>query len=387
MMTGKRTRDDLRRELERSRARVAELEQAAAERKRAEETLLLAQFTIDHAAMPTFWIGPDAQILRVNDAACRALGYSREQLLSKTVPDFDPDFPQEKWPVHWAELKQSGSMTFESHHRAKDGRVFPVEVFANYLAFKGQEYNVAFAREITDRKHAEQALRAADRLAAMGTVVAGVAHEINSPLTAIGGLAELLAKDRSLNAKGRDAAEAIVQQAIRCGRIVEDLLGFARAKRVALQPVQVNALVKRCLDLCRPTHRFDDVEIVEEYDADLPATMADPYRLEQVFINIIRNAGDILTSATSTKRLTVRSERLGKRIRVEFMDTGPGIADPGKVFDPFYTTKATGEGTGLGLSVSLGIVRDHGGNLTAENTKDGARFTVTLPVRLPIPKM
>ncbi len=98
------TGDELRRELEALRARLAELEHGEAERKRSEDVLLLAQFTVDHGAMPTFWIGPDARFLRVNDAACRSLGYSREELLSKTVHDVDPEFPPERWPVHWREL-------------------------------------------------------------------------------------------------------------------------------------------------------------------------------------------------------------------------------------------------------------------------------------------
>jgi PAS domain S-box-containing protein len=503
--------DELQRQLETLHARVTELEGAEAEHLQAEEAMLLAQFTIDQAAMAIFWIAPDARVLRVNDAACRSLEYSREQLLSKTVPDFDPDFPQEEWPDHWRDLRQQGSVSFESHHRAKSGKVFPVEVFANFLEFKGREYNVAFARDITDRKRAEaalresearlrqiadtiddvcwitdwsdhrilfanpayekvwgrslqdlydnpkdwadaihpddrqrawdtfvrldqegsydeeyrvvrpdgsvrwirdrgfpirddsgqvyrvagiardvtdrkraqDALRTADRLAAMGTVVAGVVHEINSPLTTISGLAELIARDRSVGSKAREAADEIVEQVVRCGRIVEDLLGFARSRRMAFARVQINSLIKRCLSLSRSTHRFDDVEVVEEYDAELPETMADPHRLEQVFINIIRNAGDILREATRVKRFTVRSKCMGEQIRVEFTDTGPGIADPSKVFDPFYTAKFSGEGTGLGLSVSLGIVQDHGGSLTAENTGHGARFVVTLPVRPP----
>jgi PAS domain S-box-containing protein len=509
MDDAKRNVNKLCRELAALRARVAELEIAGAEREQAEETLRLAQFTIDHAAVATFWIGQDGRLLRVNDAACRALGYSRDELLSMAVHDFDPDFPRGKWPDHWRELKQRGSMSFESRHRAKNGRVFPVEVFANYIDFKGQEYNVAFAGEITerkqaeealresearirqianaiedvcwitnwsdhrvlfaspayekiwgrslqglydnpkdwaeaihpddrkrswkafmrldqegsydeeyrvvrpdgsvrwirdrgfpvrddagrvyrvagiaqditDRKRAQEALRAADRLAAMGTVVAGVAHEIKTPLTAISGFAELLVKDRSLGAEARKAADRIIDQVMRCSRIVEDLLGFARARRVSFQRVQINMLIKRCLELSRSTHRFDDVEVVEEYDAELPETMADPYRLEQVFINIIRNAGDSLSEEPGIKRFTARTQRLGDQIRAEFTDTGPGIAEPYKVFDPFYTTKLAGEGTGLGLSVSLGIVQDHGGTLTAENTGDGARFVVTLPVR------
>ena len=368
-------------ELEALRARVNELERIEIEYRRAEERLRLAEFSVDRTAMPTVWVGPDARVLRVNDAACRSLGYSRDELASMSVHDFDPDFPPQLWPDHWEELKQRGAMTFESRHRAKDGRVFPVEITVNYLKFGDQEYNFAFVRDITDRKQAEEALRTADRLAAVGTVVAGVAHELNTPLTTICGRADMLSGDRSLHEAARESADMIAQQAMRCGKIVEDLLGVARAGRLSLRSVRINALVKRCLDISRCTHHFDDVEIVEEYAPDIPETTADPYRLEQVFINIIRNAGDALRGAVAVRRLTVRTQRTTDHIRVEFTDTGPGIPDPGRVFDPFYTTKEVAGGTGLGLSVSLGIVQEHGGMLSAANTGRGARFTVTLPVR------
>ncbi len=129
------------------------------ERKKAEETMQFMQFSIDRTADAAFWMGKDARFIYVNEAACRSLGYSRKELLHMTVHDIDPDFPAEVWPEHWKDVKKRGSFALESHHRTKDGRVFPVEVTVNYLKFGGKEYNCAFVKDITERKKAEEALR------------------------------------------------------------------------------------------------------------------------------------------------------------------------------------------------------------------------------------
>jgi PAS domain S-box-containing protein len=140
--------------LEKNKELMAEIDQ----RKRAEATLQLAQFTIEHSAEAAFWMDPEARLTYVNQAACRSLGYTREELLSMAVYDIDPDFPQHDWTEHWKELMQRGSITIESRHRKKDGEIFPVEISINYVKFRDMEYNCAFARNITERKSAEAAL-------------------------------------------------------------------------------------------------------------------------------------------------------------------------------------------------------------------------------------
>jgi diguanylate cyclase (GGDEF)-like protein/PAS domain S-box-containing protein len=129
------------------------------DRKRVEEALRFTQFSVDRAGDAVFWMTSQGRITSVNDAACRSLGYSREELLSMTLPDIDPDYPAEAWPGAWERLKQRRSVTFEARHRAKDGTIFPVEIAANYLEIDGEEYDCAFARDITERKRAEEALR------------------------------------------------------------------------------------------------------------------------------------------------------------------------------------------------------------------------------------
>jgi PAS domain S-box-containing protein len=135
----------------------------AIERKQSAETLRLTQFSVDRSVEAIFWIGPEARILQVNEAACRALGYSRKELLAMTVHDIDPQFPAEIWGEHWENLKRRGSLVIETYHRTKDDRTFPVEVAANYIQFGGKEYNCAFARDISERKRSELALRLSEQ--------------------------------------------------------------------------------------------------------------------------------------------------------------------------------------------------------------------------------
>ncbi len=131
--------------------------------KRAEQTLHFTQFAIDRSSDAAFWMGPDARFVYVNEAACRTLGYTRDELIKMTIHDIDPDFAQEVWPDHWAEVKRKGSFVIESHHRTKDGRIFPVEISVNYLEFGGKEYNCAFARDISERKQIEKAIQLSKR--------------------------------------------------------------------------------------------------------------------------------------------------------------------------------------------------------------------------------
>jgi PAS domain S-box-containing protein len=140
-------------------SRIYGFTQDITERTQAEEALGFFRFAIDRCSDAAYWMGPDARFVYVNKAACKSLGYTHKELLSKSVHDVDPDFPAQAWPEHWKELRQQGSMTFESRHRTKDGHIIPVEISANFIVFGGKEYNCAFARNISDRKKAEEALR------------------------------------------------------------------------------------------------------------------------------------------------------------------------------------------------------------------------------------
>jgi len=154
-----KTKKQLIKELAEIRHRVAQLEASEKRCKKAEEALRLMKFSVDSTDDAVFLMGPDARFIYVNDAACNALGFSRKELLKMSVHDIDPDFPAEVWPDHWRELKQRKSFIIQSHHRTKQGKIFPVEIKINFLKIKGKEYNCAFARDVSVFEHSEDVLK------------------------------------------------------------------------------------------------------------------------------------------------------------------------------------------------------------------------------------
>ena len=226
-----------------------------------------------------------------------------------------------------------------------------------------------------------------EKLVSLGQLAAGAAHEINNPLTAILGYSDLLADDASLSEKPRAIAGKIRDQARRTKTLVGNLLSFARqvpAERTLLDlnTVVTNAVQLRALDL-----RNSGVKIELKLESVLPGVRGDGNQLMQVFFNIVNNAVDAMESHSGGGTLTIKTLRDRASVTILFSDTGPGIKEPHRVFDPFYTTKPIGKGTGLGLSICFGIVQEHGGRILCYNGQEGgAVFRVELPAVLaPLP--
>ncbi|MDQ1404407.1 MAG: two-component system, NtrC family, sensor kinase [Acidobacteriaceae bacterium] len=222
-----------------------------------------------------------------------------------------------------------------------------------------------------------------EKLASLGQLAAGAAHEINNPLTAILGFSDLLAEDPSLSEKARNTAAKIRDQARRTKTLVGNLLSFARQVPVEralldINTVVTNAVQLRTLDLHNP-----NIKIEVQLESVLPSVRGDGNQLIQVFFNIISNAVDAME--TNGGVLTIKSMRNRANVVVLFTDSGPGIKEPDRVFDPFYTTKPVGKGTGLGLSICFGIMQEHGGKISCYNgERGGAVFRVELAALLPV---
>ena len=222
----------------------------------------------------------------------------------------------------------------------------------------------------------------ATKLAAMGELVASVAHELNNPLTGIAGLSQLLLR-RDLEPKARFEAEMIHEEANRSARIVQNLLSYARARQSEKAFVSINAAVEGALELRRYHLMVNNVTVSLELMSSLPRTMADPHKLQQVVLNLISNAEQAMLEANDGGHLILRTRTAKGHIRLSIIDDGPGI--PAylieKVFDPFFTTKSEGQGTGLGLSICYSIVQEHGGTMRilSEEGK-GTEFLIDLPI-------
>ena len=220
------------------------------------------------------------------------------------------------------------------------------------------------------------------KLATVGETVAGVAHEINNPLTTIWGLSQL-ALERELDETSKVEMQMIHDEAQRTAKIVQNLLSFARARESEMSYTSINAAVDAAVELRQYQLRVNNISISVETDPNLPRTMADPFKIQQVVLNLIVNAEQAIANTHKSGHITVRTETLGENIRLAVEDDGPGIPEDvrAKIFNPFFTTKAEGQGTGLGLSICVGIVQEHGGSISAEGQPNGGTAMV---VELPI---
>ncbi len=234
-------------------------------------------------------------------------------------------------------------------------------------------------RAYDNLRETQEQLLQSEKMSAIGQLISGVAHEINNPLTAILGYSQLLEQEE-IGDRARDFVGKLFKQAQRTQRLVQNLLSFSRQRKPEKKEVSVRQVIEETLALRDFDFSRRDIKVKRQIDEDLPAVTGDAHQLEQVFLNIINNAFDAILETGSGGTLTVKGYAEKGRVCIEFHDSGLGIREPKKVFDPFYTTKGVGKGTGLGLSICYGIIKEHGGDIVALNHADGgALFRVMLP--------
>src|SRR5438270_5557735 len=229
---------------------------------------------------------------------------------------------------------------------------------------------VVLMTDITDTSMIQAKLVHTEKMAAVGQLVSGVAHEVNNPLTAIMGFSDLLMENPDVPGSARKDLQVILEEAQRTKEIVQNLLSFARQRPPQRQPVQLNNILRKTIALRAYDFANHGVQIIEKFDEALPELVGDSHQLQQVFLNILNNAYDAIHAAGRPGLIEIETMHGGGWVEALFRDNGEGIRNPERIFDPFFTTKEVGQGTGLGLSICYGIVREHEGEILCANNQD-----------------
>ncbi|WP_083656301.1 hybrid sensor histidine kinase/response regulator [Mongoliimonas terrestris] len=341
-------------------------------------------------------IDEESCVLEFNPAAEALFGHRREDILGTSLAD--AIVPPEMRDAHATGFRRylaGGSSRIlgrrvEMEAMTRTGTRIPIELTVTEIRPDQRRLFVAFVRDLTERKAAEaevarqrNALHQSEKMSALGSLLAGIAHELNNPLSVVVGRAIMLEEDCA-DDRQRDQIRRLREAAERCGRIAQTFLKMARHNPVARRPVDLAEPIRNALDMVAYAARSSGVAVATEIAPDLPAVDADPDQLVQVLVNLAINAIQAMGAGDGERRLTVRALRgpAPGEVGVLVLDTGPGIPDAvmPRIFEPFFTTKAVGNGTGVGLAVSHAMIAAHGGSLTAGNRPEGgAWFRVALP--------
>ncbi|MCH7713045.1 MAG: PAS domain S-box protein [Chloroflexi bacterium] len=357
----------------------------------------IAESMIDSLMVTT----PEGIIQRVNRATLDMLGYEKNEILGKPLGTILREGPDSGREI-LAMLDSSGAVgETETTYLTRDQRLVPVSFAASSMrdGTGNIEGIVCVAQDITERKRRQEDQRAIElralaqsKLATLGEVATGLAHEINQPLTYISTIGQVILEDLRVNQFDPVRAESQLtesyRQVGRINRIIQHLRIFGRADDGEMAPVDLETTLDNTLLLLGQRIRLASINLVIEVAPNTPNAIGSANQLEQVFINLLQNSVDALEASPAGGNIKVKlgeypSEDLGRpSVRIEFCDDGSGISEEnlGKIFDPFFTTKPVGQGTGLGLSIVYGIIRDHGGTITCESgSTTGTRFIITLP--------
>ena len=367
------------------------------ERKRTEEALrdreARYRYLFEYSQVANALVGLDGKIIDVNQAAADLYGYDKSEIIGMDLLEFIVPESRARVAEAFARgLVHTHADPVEVEVAAKGGMrtfFFPGGYHVLFEGGKEKGFLISVVdvterkRDEEERRQLEQRAQFASRLASVGELAAGVAHEINNPLTAVIGYAHLLLDRKGIPEDIRHDVEVINEGAQRVAGIIRKLLVFARQTKPERKYVDINEIISTTLDLRAYSLQSNNVKVIFQLDPDLPMTVVDPSQLQQVFLNLIINAETEVKLAHGGGKLAIKTEQIGNTIRISFRDNGPGITRENleMIFNPFFTTRKLGQGTGLGLSLCHGVVTEHKGRIWAESQLGrGATFIVELPI-------
>ena len=371
------------------------------ERKRLDKQVQLVNHWIEHSVDLFFWVREDSQVLYVNKATCRILGYSFAELTNMKVSDFDLELPPDAWQKFTDKLRAQGYYSFETRLRSKEGIIFPIEINANYLRFENRDYFFAYGKDIgakitaeREKKELEQKLLQAKKLEAIGTMAGGIAHDFNNILSAIIGYAELSQLDADSKSPHAAHVQGILKASYRAKNLVQQILTFSRKlEDQQLTPVNLRAAINETIELLNTTLP-ENITIEMSLLSD-SLVIGDTTHIHQIVMNLCSNAiyamrdkggvlkinlSDIVFREDFTSKH--QNAKPGKHLELTITDEGEGMTPEilERIFDPFYTTKERSKGTGMGLAVVHGSVSALNGIITVSSTPGkGTSCKVFLP--------
>jgi PAS domain S-box-containing protein len=340
-------------------------------------------------------IDEEGLVIEFNPAAEQTFGYTRADAIGRPISELIvPPALRQRHTEGFQRYLQTGKANvldrrIEIDGMRADGSTFPVELAITEVKLPHRRLFTAYLRDLTVAREARaeierhrEALHQSEKLAALGSLLAGVAHELNNPLSIVIGNALMLQTEAERVSHAlAERAQRIQAAAERCGRIVRSFLSMARQRNPQPRPVQVEVLIGGALQLLAYGLRSAGIEIEQTVARGLPSVLCDPDQMTQVLTNLLVNAQQALEAEPQPRRVRVSAAPDGDLVLIEIADNGPGIPESlrSRVFDPFFTTKPMGTGTGIGLAVSRGIAEAHGGSLTLAKSERGARFLLRLP--------
>jgi PAS domain S-box-containing protein len=365
----------------------------------------LWKYALDNVADGVYLMKGDSPVfIYVNESAARSLGYTREELTSGMgVLDIDPAVNQAIWDDLIANMKKVKHARVETTHRTRDGRLVPVEVTGNYFEFEGEPHNLAIVRDLSERRALEEQLRHAQKMEAVGQLAGGIAHDFNNVLAVIEMVSSTLRENANLPRMVGEGLLEIANATERAAKLTRQLLMFSRRQVMDMVDLDVSETTQQAMKLLQRL-LGEQITVESKLDSGLPLVSADPGMLEQVLMNLAINARDAMPLGG---RFEVRVEKVegkqppttvlgpvsgGKFVCLKVSDTGSGIGPDvlPRIFEPFFTSKKAGEGTGLGLATVSSIVELHRGWIEVESTVGvGTTFRVFLPAVEPsrVPRM
>ncbi|MGW8301249.1 MAG: PAS domain S-box protein [Desulfobacterales bacterium] len=346
----------------------------------------------DNIPNPVFVLDMDTlEILDCNTSVEGVYGYTKDEMIEKSFLELFKPEEQD----HYRELIKTTSVISQVRHLNKNGGSLFVNIRISPSEYPGEKVYLVTTSDITQRLQTEQQLIQASKMATLGEMATGVAHELNQPLSVIKTASQFFMKKISKKEKIEDdilvsMAEEIDAYVDRATKIINHMRQFGRKSDITLEKVQVNTVLKKALEILGQQLKVRGIEVILDLEDDLPLIMADSDRLEQVFINLLINARDAIDDRWQSqphqkgdKKIRLKTKSGPREIAIEVSDTGAGIPDPilERIFEPFFTTKKVGQGTGLGLSISYGIIKDCKGSIQAVARKDGgAGFIIKFPI-------